>query len=48
LIADADPALVELNRLEDRLWHRLGVSLEQHEATGANSHHGRAPSTLLL
>jgi hypothetical protein len=37
LIADADPALVELNRLEDSLWHRLGVSLEQQKARFAHA-----------
>ena len=32
LIAEADPALAELNTLEDSLWHRLGVSVEYQQA----------------
>ena len=32
LIAEADPALAELNTLEDSLWHRLGVSLDHQQA----------------
>jgi hypothetical protein len=33
LIAEADPALAELNTLEESLWHRLGVSPDHQQAT---------------
>jgi hypothetical protein len=33
LFTEADPMLVGLNRLQDSLWHRLGVSLEPQQAT---------------
>ena len=32
LIAEADPALAELNTLEHSLWHRLGVPIEHQQA----------------
>jgi hypothetical protein len=31
LFAEADPLLVGLDRLQDSLWHRLGVSLEHQQ-----------------